>query len=63
LPSCSGVTIPSQGASPQFVTILSVSLPSGSYVITAKTDLAWVDSGLLDNPCQLVTPDLCTELP
>jgi len=54
LPSCSGVTIPGQGASPQFVTILSVSLPSGSYVITAKTDLAW-DGGLLNNPCQLVT--------
>jgi hypothetical protein len=51
MPSCSGVTIP-QGAG--FVTILSVSLPSGSYVITAKTNIASVNA-VLDNPCQLVT--------
>jgi len=53
LPSCSGITIPGQGESPQFVTILSVSLPSGSYVIAAKTDLA-SENAYLQNPCQLV---------
>jgi len=54
LPACPGVTIPQQIGSPQFVTILSVSLPSGSYVITAKADIV-VQYTTAQDTCQLVT--------
>lgn len=59
LPSCSVTIPPTISGSPQFVTILSVSLPSGSYVITAKTNEYNTEytqfTGGWQNACQLVT--------
>jgi hypothetical protein len=59
LPSCSVTIPPTIYGSPQFVTILSLSLPSGSYVITAKTNEYNTEypyfTGGWQNACQLVT--------